>query len=67
AELGQMLVMNAGSALTVLPDLAPAYFIRAWGSYLLDSADPTIKADLQKAVELAPDDALYAEALAMWP
>ncbi len=66
-QLGQTLVMNAGSALAARPDLAPAYFLRAWGSYLLNPADPAIKTDLQKAVELAPADSLYAEALTLFP
>lgn len=66
-QLGQILGFNAGSALAVRPDLAPAYFLRAWGSYLLNPADPVIKTDLQKAVELAPADSLFLEALDLFP
>ncbi len=66
-QLGQILVFNAGSALNVRPDLAPAYFLRAWGRYLVNASDPDIKTDLQKAFELAPADSLYAEALTLFP
>lgn len=67
AELSSYLVQSASAALEVMPDLAPAYFMRAWGAYLADPASPQIAADLAAAAQLAPDDALYAAAAQAFP
>ena len=65
-ELTGAITQSATSALTLKPDLAPAYFLRGWASYL---ADPVAnraqaKADVAKAAALAPADALYRDAAA---
>ena len=65
-ELTGAITQSATSALSLKPDLAAAYFLRGWASYL---ADPVAnraqaKADVAKAVALAPADALYRDAAA---
>lgn len=62
-ELGGYLLSSADAALAVRPDLAPAYFMRAWGRYLTEPADPRVRADVARAAALAPDDPLYAAVL----
>ncbi len=66
-ELSGYLLSSSDAALAVQPELAPAYFVRAWGRYLADPASPQIAADLARAAELAPDDVLYAQASAAVP
>jgi hypothetical protein len=66
-ELSGYLLSSADAALAVQPDLAPAYFVRAWARYLAGLASPQIAADLARAAELAPDDALFAQASAAAP
>ena len=51
-ELSGYLLESADAALAVQPELAPAYFVRAWARYLADPADPQIDADLVRAAEL---------------
>ncbi len=67
AELSGYLVSSADAALAVQPELAPAAFVRAWGRYLVDPADPRVALDAARAAELAPGDALYAAAVAVLP
>jgi len=67
AELSGYLVDSASAALALQPELAPAWFVRAWGRYLADPADPRAAIDAARAAELAPDDALYADAVATLP
>jgi putative hemolysin len=67
AELSGYLVSSADAALAVQPELAAAYFMRAWGRYLADQADPRVAIDAARAAELAPDDTLYAAAVAALP
>jgi hypothetical protein len=51
-------------ALQAEPDLAAAYFLRAWATDLNDPADPAALADVERAAELAPDDELFSQSLA---
>jgi hypothetical protein len=65
-ELSSSIIKKADAALALNPDLAPAYFLRGWASYL---ADPVAnraqaKVDVAKAAALAPADALYRDAAA---
>ena len=65
-ELTGAITQSTTSALALKPDLAPAYFLRGWASYL---ADPVAnraqaKADVERASALAPADALYRDAAA---
>ena len=56
------LVQSATDALSREPDLAPAYFLRAWGGYLADPSDPQVRQDLARAAALAPGDPLFRAA-----
>ena len=67
AELSSYLVQSATAALDVMPHLAPAYFVRAWGEFLEDPASPQIADDLAAAAQLAPTDPLYAAAAQAFP
>ena len=67
AELSGYLLSSADAALAVQPELAPAYFVRAWARYLADPASPRVGIDLAKAAELAPDDAFFTAAAAALP
>jgi hypothetical protein len=65
-ELTGAITQSATSALALKPDLAPAYFLRGWASYL---ADPVAnraqaQADVKRASALAPSDTLYLDAAA---
>jgi hypothetical protein len=48
-------------ALYVKPDLAPAYFLRAWATYLVSPTAPSIMKNLEKAVMLDKDEELFSE------
>jgi hypothetical protein len=53
---------SANAALAVQPDLAPAYFLRAWAEFLADPGSRAVGADLTRAARRAPDDPLFAAA-----
>lgn len=57
--LAQEMTSSAAAALQVQPDLAAAYFLRGWATYLADPQSSAARKDLQRAQELAPDDPLY--------
>jgi hypothetical protein len=61
--LATYLVKSAADALAVQPDLAPAYFVRAWGRYLADPSDPQVRGDLAQADALTPADPLFSAAV----
>ncbi len=63
AELSQYLVSFADQAIDAQPDLAEAYFLRAWGRFLTDPTDPAVVDDLEQAANLAPDDLLLQESV----
>ncbi len=62
--LSEYLVEAADRALALRPNLAAAYFIRAWARLLAEPLHPQIAADLAEAAQRAPKDPLFAEALA---
>lgn len=66
-ELSGYLLSSANAALAVQPDLAPAWFVRAWARYLADQNDPSVALDAAQAAVLAPDDALYTAAVTALP
>ncbi len=63
-SLANYLIQSATDALARQPDLAPAYFVRAWGGYLADPGDSKVRQDLARAAALAPGDPLFAAAAA---
>ena len=62
-ELSAMLATEATAAIAARPNLAAAYYLRAWGAYLANPADPAVVADLTKAKNLDPAEPLYTDAL----
>lgn len=58
---GRLLEATA-AVLRLRPQMAPAYFLRAWAEYLADPTDPRTHVDLLRASMLAPDDPLFAAA-----
>ena len=63
-SLTNYLIQSASDALARQPDLAAAYFVRAWGGFLADPGDPKVRQDLARAAALAPGDPLFAAAAA---
>jgi hypothetical protein len=53
---------SANAALAVEPELAPAYFLRAWAEFLADPGNRMVGADLTRAAKFAPNDPLFAAA-----
>ena len=54
---------SASAALTVRPDLAPAYFLRGWARYHYSRRGlAAAKEDMARAVLLAPDDEFFRQA-----
>jgi hypothetical protein len=51
-------------AIPVQPDLAPAYFLRAWAAQLGDPGAAGVLADVERAADLDPGDPLYTQSLA---
>ena len=67
-ELTGAIAQSTTAALALKPDLAPAYFLRGWASYL---ADPVAhrtqaQADVERAAALAPADAFIGTRPPMW-
>jgi hypothetical protein len=46
-------------AIAAKSDLAAAYFLRGWGINLTQPGSPAAIADLEKAVQLAPNETLF--------
>lgn len=51
------------AALQAKPDLAAAYFLRGWAAYLQNPGDPQALKDIERAAELDPAEALYAQSV----
>lgn len=49
--------------ITLRPDLAAPYFLRGWAAYLEDSHNESAMKDIEMAVQLAPEERLFAESL----
>lgn len=50
-------------AIEVEPELAAAYFLRAWGEFLVNPDSPQVLADVQRAAELMPDEVLFSQSV----
>ena len=48
------------AAIAARPDLAAAYYLRAWAAFLLNPANSQIQADLARAAALDPNEPLFA-------
>ena len=47
----------------VEPELASAYFLRAWSAFLVQADINQIRSDLERATQLSPEDLLFSDSL----
>ncbi len=59
--LASYILQQTNAAIAAQPELATAYYFRAWATYLNNPADPQIAQDLQQAAALAPDEPLFSQ------
>ena len=59
--VGVLLAQYADTVLEVQPERASVHALGAWGRFLIDPNDPTVKSGLQLAAELAKADNRYEE------
>jgi hypothetical protein len=59
--LASYILQQTNAAIAAQPELAAAYYFRAWATYLNNPADPQIAADLQQAAALAPNEPLFSQ------
>ena len=64
-SLSEWLAQATNLAIGAQPDLAAAYFMRGWGLYLTQPKDAAVLADVEKAAQLAPNDPLFAQSVAL--
>ncbi len=62
-EIQNWILLFTDKALEVEPDMAAAYFLRAWAIYIVDKNDPRVMKSLRKAVVLNPKESFYSENL----
>ena len=62
-EIQNWIILFTDKALEAEPDMAAAYFLRAWAIYIVDKSDPGVMKNLRKAVVLNPNETLYSETL----
>ena len=62
-EIQNWIILYTDKALEAEPDMAAAYFLRAWAIYIIDKSDPGVMKNLRKAVVLNPKETLYSETL----
>jgi hypothetical protein len=61
------IIESADAALALKPGLAEAYLMRGWARYLVDPANPQVRADVHQAAVLRPGDAFFADCAALFP
>jgi len=59
--LSDWIVGSTNLALEAQPDLAAAYFLRGWATYLVKPDSPEAQADIERAAELAPEEPLFTQ------
>jgi len=62
-EIQNWIILFTDKALETEPDMAAAYFLRAWAIYIVDKNDPGVMKNLRKAVVLNPKETFYSETL----
>lgn len=63
-ELSEWMTRVTSAALEAEPELAAAYYLRGWATQLANPGSAEALADIERAAQLAPDEALFAESLA---
>jgi hypothetical protein len=64
AQLTYAITQSTGLALAIKPDLAAAHFLRGWAVQQTDPGNPSVLANIERAAELDPDEALFVDSLA---
>jgi len=59
--LSDWIIGSTNLALEAQPELAAAYFLRGWATYLVKPGSPEGLADIERAAELAPDEPLFTQ------
>jgi hypothetical protein len=62
-QVSDVITRTTNLALTLKPDLATAYFLRGWGVHLTDPTNPSVLADVERAAQLGPNEALFSESV----
>jgi hypothetical protein len=62
-ELADWIQQSVERALEVEPDLATAFFLRAWATYLTQPDSRQVLDDLEQAATLAPDEPIFDQSL----
>jgi hypothetical protein len=62
-SITQWVTQTTTLALTTQPNLAAAYYLRGWAINLSQPGSAAAVADLEKAVQLAPNETLFAQGL----
>jgi hypothetical protein len=65
--LSGYIIDSADAALALQPDLAEAYLMRGWATYLVDPVSPQVRVDVHQAAALRPGDAYIADCAALFP
>jgi hypothetical protein len=63
AQLTYAVTQTTGTALELKPDLAAAYFLRGWAVHLTDPDNPSVLADIERAAQLDPKEALFSDSV----
>ncbi|WP_420628806.1 hypothetical protein [Candidatus Leptofilum sp.] len=59
--LAEYVLQQTNAAINVQPDLAAAYYFRAWAATFHNPTNPQIEADLQQAAALNPNEPLFSQ------
>jgi hypothetical protein len=62
-QLAKSVSDAANAALQVKPDLAAAYFLRGWVTYLQNPGSPQALDDIERAAQLDPAEPVYAQSV----
>lgn len=62
-EIQNWILLFTDKALEAEPDMAAAYFLRAWAIYIVDKNDASVMKNIRKAVVLNPKETFYTETL----
>ncbi|MFQ5400792.1 MAG: hypothetical protein ACE5E7_14500, partial [Anaerolineae bacterium] len=65
--MADYILRGTDAAIAAMPDLAAAYYLRAWAIFLKNPGDPQIQGDLVQAAALDPNELLFAQAAAPPP
>ncbi|MFN8486597.1 MAG: hypothetical protein U0350_03335 [Caldilineaceae bacterium] len=63
--LADAITKSVEPALKLRPDLAAAYFLRGWATFIKTKDKAAALADVQKAAQLAPKDPLFTESVSV--